>query len=167
MPDSVNTLNLYGPELHRYFMKLALAEAQKAFDTCEVPVGAVLVRNGQLLSRAHNEVEARRDVSAHAELLALRRASRQLGIKYFSGCTLYVSLEPCPMCAGALLWSKLSRLVFAAPDAKAGASGSLFNITANKKLNHQIEVIQGICEAEAAQLLRQFFEQRRGSSSSL
>ncbi|MFW6347165.1 MAG: tRNA adenosine(34) deaminase TadA [Cyclonatronaceae bacterium] len=166
MPDYVNILNLDGPELHRHFMKLALIEAQKAFDAGEVPVGAVLVRNRRVLSRAHNEVEARRDVSAHAELLALRRACRQLGVKYLSGCTLYVSLEPCPMCAGALLWSKIQRLVFATPDAKAGASGSLFNITANQNLNHQIEVIQGVCEAEASQLLRQFFGQRRGRSSS-
>jgi tRNA(adenine34) deaminase len=145
-------------------MNEALLEARKAYDLGEVPVGAVVVRQRSVISRAHNEMETRGDTSAHAELLALRSASARLGEKYLTGCTLYVSLEPCPMCCGAMVWSKLSRVVFAASDAKAGACGSLFNIAANRHLNHQIEVIQGVCEAEAAGLLRQFFEQRRSSS---
>lgn len=145
-------------------MNQALLEARKAYDLGEVPVGAVVVRQHTLLSRAHNQVETLGDTSAHAELLALRAASAQLGEKYLTGCTLYVTLEPCPMCSGAMFWSKLTRVVFAASDAKAGACGSLFNIAANRNLNHQIEVIQGVCEAEASGLLRQFFEHRRPSS---
>lgn len=145
-------------------MNQALLEARKAYDLGEVPVGAVVVRQHTLLSRAHNQVETLGDTSAHAELLALRAASAQLGEKYLTGCTLYVTLEPCPMCSGAMFWSKITRVVFAASDAKAGACGSLFNIAANRNLNHQIEVIQGVCEAEASGLLRQFFEHRRPSS---
>lgn len=164
MADSINVSTLKGAQLHRYFMKMALDEAQKAFNALEVPVGAVLVKDRKVLSRAHNLVESRRDATAHAELLALRAASVRLGEKYLTGCTLYVSLEPCPMCSGAMVWGKLSRLVFAASDAKVGACGSLFNIAANRKLNHHIEIIQGVCEAEASGLLRQFFEQRRASS---
>lgn len=145
-------------------MMIALQQARKAFREGEVPVGAALVKEKTLLSKAHNLVETCGDTSAHAELLVLRQASRRLGEKYLNGCTLYVTLEPCPMCSGAMLWSKLSRVVFAAADPKAGACGSLFNIAANRKLNHQVEVIQGVCEAEAAGLMRQFFEQRRPSS---
>jgi tRNA(adenine34) deaminase len=145
-------------------MREALLEARKAYDLGEVPVGAVMVRQRMLISRAHNLVETLGDTSAHAELLALRAASARLGEKYLTDCTLYVSLEPCPMCSGAMLWSKLPRVVFAASDPKAGACGSLFNIAANRNLNHQVEVIQGVCETEAAGLLRQFFEQRRPSS---
>lgn len=164
MPHKADLSQLNGAELHRYFMNQALLEARKAYDLGEVPVGAVVVRQHTLLSRAHNQVETLGDTSAHAELLALRAASAQLGEKYLTGCTLYVTLEPCPMCSGAMFWSKITRVVFAASDAKAGACGSLFNIAANRNLNHQIEVIQGVCEAEASGLLRQFFEHRRPSS---
>lgn len=164
MPHNDNLSRLKGAALHRHFMSEALLEARKAYDLGEVPVGAVVIWQGTLLSRAHNLVETLGDTSAHAELLALRAASARLGEKYLTGCTLYVSLEPCPMCSGAMLWSKLTRVVFAASDSSAGACGSLFNIAANRKLNHQIEVIQGVCEIEAAGLLRQFFEQRRPSS---
>ena len=101
------------------------------------------------------------DATAHAEMIAISSAAATLQNKYLKGCTLYVTLEPCPMCAGAAVWSKLDRIVFGAPDEKAGSCGTLFNITANKKLNHQIEIIQGVMEADAKYLLQQFFRNKR------
>lgn len=163
MAVSVDERNLKGAALHRYFMRMALQEAEKAFEKEEVPVGAVLVKGREVISRGHNLVEAYSDITAHAEMLVLRSASRRLGTKYLSDCTLYVTLEPCPMCSGALVWAKLARVVFAAIDARAGACGSAFNLADNGKLNHRLEVIQGVCEAEAADLLRRFFRNRRPS----
>ncbi|MEL6443270.1 MAG: tRNA adenosine(34) deaminase TadA [Bacteroidota bacterium] len=142
-------------------MRLALREAEFAAEVGEVPVGALVVRAGQIVGRGHNHVERLGDPTAHAEMIAITAACETLGTKFLTDCTLYVTLEPCPMCAGAIVWSRLKRVVFGAMDEKAGAGGSLFNILQDERLNHRTEVIAGV-EAEAsADLLRRFFRARR------
>ena len=149
----------------RRWMRLALMEAQRAAEAGEVPVGAVVVKGGQIVGRGHNQVERLADPTAHAEMLAVSAACQTLGTKFLDGCTLYVTLEPCPMCAGALVWARLDRLVFGALDEKAGAASTLYDIPGDRRLNHQIETVSGV-EAEAsADLLRAFFRARRSASS--
>jgi tRNA(adenine34) deaminase len=143
-------------------MALALAEAEAAAATGEVPVGAVvLAGDGVLLAQAHNEREHRGDPTAHAEILALGRAAAAAGSWRLGGATLVVTLEPCPMCAGALVAARVARLVFGADDPKAGACGSLYNLCCDPRLNHQVELRPGICAPECARLLSHFFAQRR------
>jgi len=142
-------------------MRRALLAAQDAAEMGEVPVGAVVARGGEILAVAANEREATGDPTAHAELLAIRRASATAGGWRLTGCTLYATLEPCPMCAGAAHAARLSRLVYAAPDPKAGYAGTLHNTPADTRLNHTILVGGGLLEAEAATLLRDFFNNRR------
>lgn len=146
---------------HQYFMRQAFSLAEQAYDEKEIPVGAVIVKNNRIIGKGYNQTERLKDATAHAEILAISAACSTLQSKYLEHCTMYVTLEPCPMCAGALVWSKLGRLVFGAPDAKAGACGSLFNLSSNKKLNHQVEVIQGVLEQDCEWLLKQFFQERR------
>ncbi|WP_420455395.1 tRNA adenosine(34) deaminase TadA [Rubrivirga sp.] len=147
----------------RRWMRLALMEAERAFEAGEVPVGAVVVKGGQVVGRGHNQVERLADPTAHAEMLAVSAACQTLGTKVLGGCTLYVTLEPCPMCAGALVWARIDRLVFGALDEKAGAVSTLYDIPGDRRLNHQIETVSGV-EAEAsADLLRTFFRARRGT----
>ncbi len=153
------------PTGDRRWMRLALQLAQQAGANGEVPVGCVIVKDGILLAAARNRVEEASDVTAHAELLALREAQLALGNKYLLGCTLYVTLEPCPMCAGALVWSKIDRIVYGALDPKAGACGSLFNISSSPLLNHRIAVTGGILEEESERLLKDFFAAKRGMPS--
>jgi tRNA(adenine34) deaminase len=148
----------------RRWMRLALAEAERAFDAGEVPVGAVIVRGGQLLGRGHNRVEQLRDPTAHAEMIALTAACEAVGSKHLEGCTMFVTLEPCPMCAGALVWARLDRLVFGAFDEKAGAVGTLYNIPEDARLNHRVQVVSGVEADPAAALLRDFFRARRASA---
>ncbi len=148
-------------ETDRRWMGRALREAEKAFDAEEIPVGAVVVRAGEIVGRGFNAVERLRDPTAHAELIAITAACDTLGTKVLEGCTLYVTLEPCPMCAGALVWAKLDRLVFGALDEKAGACGSLFNIPQDPRLNHRVDMVSGVEDARSAELLRAFFAQRR------
>ena len=152
---------------HRRWMELALREAEAAFDAGEVPVGAVVVRGGQLLGRGQNRVERLKDPTAHAELLAVTAACEALGEKYLAGCTLYATLEPCPMCAGALVWAKVPRLVFGAFDEKAGACGTLYNLPEDGRLNHRIETVSGVEADRAAGLLRAFFRQRRAGDGAI
>lgn len=142
-------------------MRQALLEAEKAYHSGETPVGAVIVHDNRIIARGHNQVELLSDPTAHAEMIALSAACIHLGRKYLSDCTIYVSLEPCPMCAGALVWSKIDKLVYGAQDENAGASGSIFNITCNPRLNHGMEVVQGIMEMESESLLKSFFEKLR------
>ncbi|MBR6708890.1 MAG: tRNA adenosine(34) deaminase TadA [Clostridia bacterium] len=144
------------------WMAIAIEEAELAAAAGEVPVGAVLVQGDRLLARAHNLRETERMATAHAELLAIEEGCRQLGGWRLSGCTLYVTLEPCPMCAGAIVNSRLPRLVYGARDPRAGAYGSLLNLNAYP-LNHHVEVSAGICEDECLALLRRFFAVRRGN----
>ena len=148
-------------EPDRRWMRLALKEAERAFEEGEVPVGAVVVRDGVIVGRGRNAVERLNDPTAHAEILAVSAACETLGTKFLDGCTLYVTLEPCPMCAGALVWARLSRLVFGALDEKAGAVETLYRIGQDARLNHRIEVLTGVEAEPAAALLRAFFRQRR------
>lgn len=145
-------------------MKAALRQAQQAFDAGEVPVGAVVVRDGAILGKGYNMVEQLQDATAHAEMIAITAASEALGAKYLEGCTLYVTLEPCPMCAGAIVWSKLSRLVFGAFDEKAGSCSTLYNIPRDPRLNHTVEIVSGVEADQSAGLLKEFFAMRRRGS---
>ena len=142
-------------------MDLAIAEARHAGEAGEIPVGAVVVAGTRVVGTAGNERETAGDPTAHAEILALRRAAAALGSWRLSGATVYVTLEPCPMCAGALVAARVSRLVFGAADPKAGSCGSLYNLCADPRLNHELVVVPGVREAECAALLRQWFSERR------
>ncbi len=142
-------------------MQAALAEARLAAEAGEVPIGAVVVYAGEIVARGQNRVLRDVDPTAHAEIVALRAAAVALGNYRLNGCTLYVTLEPCAMCAGAMIHARLDRLVFAAVDPKAGAAGSVLAVLNHPQLNHQMEVEQGILAEESAELLRSFFRERR------
>jgi len=144
------------------FMNLALAEAKKAEASGEVPVGAVIVVEGAVIARAFNQPIGLSDPTAHAEIAALREACRGVGNYRLSGATMYCTVEPCMMCAGAMIHARLSRLVFGTPDPKAGSAGSIYNVLTDPRLNHRVEVVSGIREEECAALLRDFFARRRG-----
>ncbi|MEW6686869.1 MAG: tRNA adenosine(34) deaminase TadA [Candidatus Edwardsbacteria bacterium] len=146
---------------HHKWMKEALKEAKKAFKKNEVPIGAVVVHQEKIVGRGHNKTESLPDATAHAEMIALRQATRKLKRWRLSGCTLYTTVEPCVMCTGATVLSRLDRLVFAVSDLKGGACGSLYNIAQDTRLNHQIEIVSGILKEEASNLLKQFFKQLR------
>lgn len=145
-----------------YFMRLALREASLALEHDDVPIGAVVVRAGEVVAAAHNEREVRSDPTAHAEILALREAARHAGNWRVLDSVLYVTLEPCAMCAGAIVLARVPRVVFGAADPKAGAAGSVFDILAEPKLNHRPQVQSGLLGDESAALLRAFFAGRRG-----
>lgn len=142
-------------------MEAALAEAKKAGESGEVPIGAVVVREGQIIARGQNRVIRDNDPTAHAEIVAMRSVASANGNYRLNGCTLYVTLEPCAMCAGAIIHARLDRLVFAALDPKAGACGSVLEVLNHPRLNHQMLVEQGIMGDEAGELLRNFFRERR------
>ena len=143
------------------FMAEALREAEMAAEAGEVPVGAVVVRNGEIVARGHNMVETSRYSGAHAEMLALQQAEQRLGAKWLTGCTMYVTLEPCSMCAGAMVLARIDRLVIGADDPKTGACGSVMNIASNDRLNHRISVDRGVLREECSRLLKDFFRIRR------
>jgi tRNA(adenine34) deaminase len=151
----------YLPGADQYFMKLALQQAAEAAVQGEVPIGAVLVKDGSVLTKDHNRREQMGDATAHAELLVIREGGRLLGGWRLSGTTLYVTLEPCPMCAGALVQARLERLVFGTADPKAGAAGTLYNIVNDARLNHRLTVTGGVLAEECALLLQDFFRMRR------
>ena len=153
-------------EEYRRWMREALAEAALALAAGDVPVGAVAVCEGRVVGRGHNRKEAARDPTAHAEVLALREAARSLGGWRLPGVTLYCTLEPCPMCAGAMIQARLPRLVYAADDPKAGAAGSVLDLLQHERLNHRVTVVRGVLAQEAQALLQAFFQGlRRGRSS--
>lgn len=155
MPDSTD---------HPHFMDLALCEAALAPEHGDVPVGAVIVdSSGQEVASDHNRREQRQDPTAHAELLVLSEAARQVGSWRLLGHTLYVTLEPCAMCAGAAVSGRIKRIVYGAADPKAGAALSLYNIPGDQRLNHQCEIVAGVRAARSAELLRSFFSSKRGS----
>lgn len=143
------------------FMRAALLQAKKAEEKDEVPVGAVVVKDGKIIARGYNKRETAKDPTAHAELLAMRRAAKKLGGWRLSGCTLYVTLEPCPMCAGAAVNARIDRIVFGAADPKAGYCGSLHDTCSDARLNHQIKVTGGILAEQCGQLLTDFFKRKR------
>ncbi len=142
-------------------MAIALKEAMAALRQDEVPVGAVIVKNGSVIAKAHNQVEMLQDPTAHAEILAIGAAANHLGNRRIEGCTLYVTLEPCPMCAGALVLSRIDRVVFGSYDPKMGACSTLYNIVQDDRLNHRIEVIAGVMDTESSSLLKDFFARKR------
>jgi tRNA(adenine34) deaminase len=144
-------------------IEAALVEARHAAEAGEVPIGAVIVYEDEILTRGQNRVLRDNDPTAHAEIVALREAAKLLGNYRLNGCTLYVTLEPCAMCAGAMIHARLDRLVYAAPDPKSGAAGSVLSVINHPQLNHQMQVEQGIRTEEAAELLRSFFRERRSS----
>jgi len=145
----------------RQFMEAALSEARKAAEAGEVPIGAVAVHNGAIIASGQNRVLRDFDPTAHAEIVALREAAACLGNYRLNGVTLYVTLEPCAMCAGAMIHARIDRLVFAASDPKAGAAGSVLEVLNHPRLNHQVQVEQGLLAEESAELLRTFFRTRR------
>ncbi|MDD3749899.1 MAG: tRNA adenosine(34) deaminase TadA [Firmicutes bacterium] len=153
--------------LHEYnmndetFMHRALLEAKKAYLKGEVPVGAVITLDGQVIARAHNRREELQDPAAHAEILAIREAAAKLRSWRLVGATIYVTLEPCPMCAGALVLARIGRLVYGAADPKSGAAGSVMNLVNHEVLNHRVSVTSGILEDECSALLKQFFSELR------
>lgn len=143
------------------YMREALNEAAQAAAEGEVPVGAVIVKDGRIIARAHNTIETAHMSSAHAEMLAIDAAEEELGAKWLSGATMYVTLEPCSMCAGAMVLARISRLVIGADDPKTGACGSLYDIAGDGKLNHRIEITRGVLGDECSAVLKDFFRSRR------
>lgn len=143
------------------YLRAAIAEAQAAEASGEVPVGAIIVHEGKIIGRGQNRVLRDSDPTAHAEIIALRQAGRHLTNYRLEGCTLYATLEPCAMCAGAILHARVSRLVYAAPDPKAGACGSVLSVMNHPQLNHKVEVVSGLLAEECGALLTTFFRSRR------
>ena len=144
-----------------FFMKEALKEAQKAYKKLEVPVGAVIVKDGQIIARAHNQKETKFDTTKHAEILAIQKASKKLGAWRLIDCEMYVTLEPCTMCAGAIINSRIKKVYIGALDEKSGAVGSVLNLFKDFKFNHKVEFQTGIMQEECKKILKQFFKDLR------
>ena len=142
-------------------MELALAEARLAADAGEVPVGALVINNGEIIGRAGNRNLRDHDPTAHAEILALRQAAQHLGNHRLTGCTLYATIEPCAMCAGAVIHARIARLVYGAKDPKAGAAGSILEVINHPRLNHKMEVVPGVLGDRCSEILQDFFRRRR------
>jgi len=149
------------PMEHIKYMKLALKEAQKANDIDEVPIGAVIIKDGKVISRAHNLREKSQSATAHAEVIAINKACKKLNSWRLDGCVLYVTLEPCTMCIGASILSRVDGIVFGAKDPKGGSLGSLYDISLIKGFNHYPWVVSGICEEESSSILKEFFKNKR------
>lgn len=150
---------------HEFYIKECLKEAKKALEKGEIPVGAVMVHNGRIIARAHNQKETLKDPTAHAEMIAITQAAALLDNWRLEGVDLYVTLEPCPMCASALVQARVKRIIYGAPDPKGGGCGSVFNLVNDSRLNHQIEVISGVLKDECQAILQNFFQQRRTKNS--
>ena len=146
------------------YMAMAMSEARKAAELGEIPIGAVLVLDGEVIAKAHNMRETWQDATAHAETIVIREACKKLNRWRLTGATLYVTIEPCPMCAGAIVMSRISRLVYGSPDSKAGAAESLFNVVNNPALNHMVDVTAGVCSEECTQVMKDFFKKRRSEN---
>jgi tRNA(adenine34) deaminase len=146
---------------HTKFMYESLNLAKTALHQREIPVGAVIIKENRIIGKGYNQTETLKDPTAHAEMIAISAACSAVGEKYLTDCSIYVTLEPCPMCAGAIIWSKMKRVVFGAADEKSGACGTIFNLAQNKHLNHKTEVIQGVLESECSELLKNFFSSKR------
>ncbi len=148
-------------ELQEKFMKIALGEAKKAYSKDEVPIGAVIVLDGKVISKAHNLRETKKQACAHAEILAIQKACKKLNAWRLENCEMYVTLEPCPMCAGAIINSRIKKLYIGAMEPRSGSVGSVLNLLEDYKFNHQVEVYRNICEDESANLLKNFFKTLR------
>src|SRR6185436_1114495 len=147
-----------------YFMGEALRQARRAYEAEEVPVGAVVVREGSIIGRAYNQIELLKDATAHAEMLAITQAEEVVGDRRLNDCTLYVTKEPCPMCAGAMVLARVGRVVFGAADPKAGAAGGVMNLLQHPTFNHRSEITGGVREAECRSLLQSFFIEQRAKN---
>lgn len=143
-------------------MKSALKEAEKSYDKEEIPVGAVIVKDGKIIARGHNLKETKNDTTNHAEIIAIRKASKKLKSWRLRGCTMYVTLEPCTMCAGALIQARLDKVVIGTMDEKTGACGSVLNVLEDYKFNHKVEIEKGVMEKECKEILQKFFRELRG-----
>jgi len=148
-------------DMDLFFMREAVKEARKAFDENEVPVGCVIVHKKKIIARAHNQIERLKDPTAHAEMLALTAAANALGMKWLNQSSVYVTIEPCAMCSGALVLARVEKLFYGADDPKTGACGSVFNITDNRRLNHRIKVRKGLLAEECGALVSGFFAKKR------
>ena len=148
-------------DINNKFMKSALKEAEKSYDKEEIPVGAVIVKDGKIIARGHNLKETKNDTTNHAEIIAIRKASKKLKSWRLTGCTMYVTLEPCTMCAGALIQARLDKVVIGAMDEKTGACGSVLNVLEDYKFNHKVEIEKGVMEKECKEILQQFFKELR------
>jgi len=148
-------------DIDKVFMRQALTQAKYAQDKDEVPVGAVIVYENQVIAKSYNQVQMLKDPTAHAEMIAITQAANTLGQKWLYGCTMYVTLEPCSMCAGALVLARIDRLVFAAPDPKSGACGSVLQVAHHDQLNHRLEIQSSILSEECGQILKDFFSEKR------
>jgi tRNA(adenine34) deaminase len=156
---NMNTIFDHNPD--EFYMQAALREAQKAAEKNEVPVGAVIVFKDKIIARAHNQVEMLKDSTAHAEMIAITQAANFLNSKWLSDCSVYVTIEPCSMCAGALVLSRIKNIIYGANDPKTGACGSVVNIANNQKLNHLIKVKKGVLAEQSGYLLSEFFRKKR------
>ena len=161
LPPEPLVLSIHSDE---YFMKQALLEAERAFEEDEVPVGAVIVHENRIIGRAHNQREQLNDPTAHAEILALTQAATELGTWRLTGTAIYVTLEPCPMCAGALVNARVDKLVFGCFDPKAGACGTLWNLVQSDKLNHRMTVVSDMMADDCRRVLQEFFRRKRGQN---
>ncbi|MEO8665658.1 MAG: tRNA adenosine(34) deaminase TadA [Ignavibacteria bacterium] len=146
---------------HEIYMNYAFKEAEKAFDKEEIPVGCIIVFQNSIIAKAHNQVETLKDPTAHAEIIAITAAAEYLQSKQLVGCSMYVTLEPCVMCAGAIVLAKIENLYFGAYDIRSGACGSVLNITTNKSLNHKCNVLGGVLDEKCGEILRSFFDLKR------
>ena len=154
-------LSVIDPPTDQDYMREALRQAQKAYTAAEVPVGAVVVREGKIIARAHNQLELLKDATAHAEMLALTQAEEAVGDRRLNQCDLYVTKEPCAMCAGALVHTRIRRVIFGCTDPSAGAAGSVVNLLQLRSLNHRCEITSGVLQNECAAILQDFFRKRR------
>ncbi len=152
---------ILNPFNHEYWMKKAYAEAEKALKKDEVPVGAIIVKKNVILAKAHNQVETLKDPTAHAEMIAISSACDTLGEKRLEGCTLYVTLEPCLMCAGALVHARIDTCIYATADPRAGACDSLYHICEDPRLNHRVKIVSGVYEEKCSSIIQYFFKQKR------
>ena len=153
-------------ELDRHYMRQAIQEAEKAFEADEVPVGAILVHNQRIIGRAYNQAKLLKDSTAHAEMIAITQGCESVKSEHLRAATLYVTLEPCPMCVGAMILARIERLVYGAREPKTGACGSMIHLLADAKWNHRFKIEEGVLEFESAALLQEFFKKKRGGRRS-
>ncbi|MFT7616664.1 MAG: tRNA(adenine34) deaminase [Planctomycetota bacterium] len=161
MPEFDDDIQFPGIVDHDAFMRIALKEASYALEEGEVPVGAVIVKDGRIIGRGHNQRETLKDPTAHAEMIAITQAAAELENWRLTGATMYVTLEPCPMCSGALVNARIKRIVFGASDPRAGGCGSMVNLVQDERLNHQIELVHSVLTEECSGILQDFFRSRR------
>ena len=154
---------IHKKDLDKHYMRLAIKEAEKAFEADEVPVGALVVQHQKIIGRACNQSKLLKDPTAHAEMIAITQACETIGAERLPGSTLYVTLEPCPMCVGAMMLARIERLVFGAREPKTGACGSVFHVMADAKWNHHFKIEEGLLEFESAALLQEFFKKKRAN----